>query len=202
MRFLLISLVLVLCVSCASYPKKNGYTAIDLTTRTITNPYFSDSDKDYVYKANIAAFGKSFGGLFIVKKLGKNQHRIAFTTELGNKIFDFTFKDNDFKVNHILKELDKKILVNILKNDFRVLVKENSVIEKAFLLDGNTVYQTDIEGKNYFYSMDEDQPYKIIKVKNERPQVEFLFSEINDDLAKAIQINHENLRLSIRLKSI
>jgi hypothetical protein len=192
----------VLCFSCASYPKKKEFAEIDSTTGTFANPYFSDSDKDYVYKANIEAFGNSFGGIFIVKKLGHKHHRIAFTTELGTKIFDFSFKDDDFKINHILKELDKKILINILKTDFRVLVKEDSTIEKAFSSKESMLYQTDIDRKLYFFFMQQGQLHKIIKVKNGKGAVEFLFSEINDDIAKNIQIIHQNLRLSIHLKSI
>lgn len=194
--------MLLWCASCTSYPKKYGFTAIDSTSVTVTNPYFSDSYKDYVYRAKIDAFGNSFSGIFIVKKLGKNHHRIAFTTELGNRIFDFSFKDGDFKINQILKEMDKKILINILKNDFRVLVNESAVVEKAFVRGGNTLYQTAIEGTNHFFSIEEDQLRKIIKTNNGKGQVEFLFSEINDDLANDIQINHQNLRLSIRLISI
>ena len=76
-------------------------------------------------EANINAFDNNFGGIFIVKKLGPKHHRIVFTTELGNKIFDFTFKEDSFKVNQILKELDKKLLINILKSDFKTLIMEN-----------------------------------------------------------------------------
>ena len=202
MRFLLSSLLLLLCLSCKSYPKKNGFTKINTPANGFTNPYFSDSTKDYVYKANIEAFGNSFGGLFIVKKLAQNHHRIAFTTELGNKIFDFSFREDNFTVNHIIKELDKKILINILKNDFRILVKENIVVDKLFSSKENVLYQTHVDGKLYFFSKEQDQLQKIIQVKNGKRTVEFQFSEINDDLAKAIQINHQKLRLSIGLKSI
>lgn len=192
----------MLCFSCVSYPKKNGFTEIDSSSDTLINSYFSNSNKDYVYKANIEAFGNSFGGIFIVKKLGQNHHRIAFTTELGNKIFDFTFQGEEFIVNHIFKEMDRKILINILKNDFRVLVKEKPIIKKVFLSNENTLYQANIVGKNYFYFIKKEQLHKVIKAKNGNSQIEFLFSEINDDLAKYIEINHKNLRLSIGLKSI
>ena len=202
MRFLLSSLLLILCVSCTSYPKKQNFRLIETRSVSNLNPYFSDTTQDYIYKANISAFDNNFGGIFIVKKLGPDHHRIVFTTELGNKIFDFTFSKNEFKVNHVLKDLDKKLLINILQNDFKVLVTESPVVEKAFLRKTDTVYQTVILGKNHFHFSKKKQLYKIIRVKNGQPNVEFLFSEINDDLAKHIEINHQNLRLSIRLKSI
>ena len=90
MRILLTSL-LFLFVGCASYPIKNGFTSTQTSVQAITNPYFSDSAKDYVYKAQIKAFDKNLGGILAIKKLGEAHHRLVFTTEMGNTIFDFTF---------------------------------------------------------------------------------------------------------------
>lgn len=202
MRYFLSSLVLVLFVSCASFPKKNGFTKIDLGSSTITNPYFGDIAKDYVYKANIEAFGNSFGGIFIAKKLGYNHHRIAFTTEMGNKIFDFTFQGDDFKVNHIIKKMDKQILINILKNDFKVLVKEHPSVEKTFKKASNTIYETRVENKKYYYFSSVEKLRKVVRVSKGKEKAEFLFSEINDSVSTGIQILHHNFNLKIHLKAI
>ncbi len=175
---------------------------IDTSSISVLNPYFSDTAQDYIYKANISAFNTNFGGIFVVKKLGAKHHRIVFTTELGNKIFDFAFDGDDFKVNHILKELDKKLLINILRNDFKVLVTESPEVEKAYLLKEDTVYQTNILGKNHFYFSGQNQLYKITKVRGGKSKVEFLFSEINDNIAQYIEISHQNINLTIKLKSI
>lgn len=170
--------------------------------KTITNSYFSDTAKDYIYKANIETFGNSFSGIFIVKKLGKNHHRIAFTTEMGNKIFDFTFQGEDFNVNHILKKLDKKILINVLRNDFKVLVKENPSVEKVFQKDLNSIYKTQVGNKKYYHLLSGEKLEKIVRVGNGKEKVEFTFSEINDNIAQHIQILHNNIKLKISLKSI
>lgn len=202
MRYLLSSLLLVVCISCGSYPKKNGFTATANIAQNMVNTYFADTSKDYVYKANIYVFDKALGGIFIVKKLGENHHRVAFTTEMGNKIFDFTFLKDDFKVNHILKELDKKILINILKNDFRVLVTENPSVENTFLKKGNSVYETRIGTKKYYHFLSEEKLHKVVRVSNGKEKIEFLFSKINDDIAQHIQILHKNIKLKINLKFI
>ena len=202
MRYLLSSLLLVVCISCGSYPKKNGFTATATSEQSMVNPYFADTSKDYVYKANIDVFDKALGGIFIVKKLGKNHHRIVFTTEMGNKIFDFTFLKDDFKVNHILKDMDKKILINILKNDFRVLVTENPPVENTFLKRANSVYETRIGTKKYYHFLSEEKLNKVVRVGNGKGKVEFTFSEINDNIAQHIQILHKNIKLKISLKSI
>jgi len=200
MRYLLSSLVLLLFVSCVSYPKKKGFTANQGTS--IENPYFSDTSKDYVYKANIDAFGNSFSGIFIAKKLGQNHHRIAFTTEMGNKIFDFTFIEEEFKINHVLKEMDKQLLINVLKNDLQVLVKEHPSVEKTFQKNSDTIYQTRIGKKKYYHFLSKEKLDKVVRVGNGKEKVAFTFSEINDNIAEHIQILHTNIKLKIELKSI
>lgn len=202
MRYLLSSIVVILLISCASYPKKKGFSETTLNQNIVSNPYFSDISKDYIYKANIDAFGSSFGGILIVKKLGQNHHRIAFTTEMGNKIFDFTFKEEGFKVNHILKEMDKKILINILRNDFRVLVKEKPSVEMSFQKNSNSMYKTSIGKKKYYHFLSEEKLTKVVRVGSVKEKVEFTFSEINDNIARQIQILHKNFNLKIILKAI
>ena len=191
---------MLLLISCASYPKKNGFTVREV--RNIENLYFSDTSKDYVYKANIEAFGNSFGGIFIIKKLGDDHHRIAFTTELGNKIFDFSFQGEDFKVNHILKDMDKKILINVLKNDFQVLVAQNPFIEKSFQKDDDFIQQASLHHKTYYYFLTEEKLKKVVRVGNGKEKVVFLFSEINDNIAQQIRISHQNFKLNIALKAL
>lgn len=199
MRYLLSSLLLFSLISCGSYPKKQHLIPKKNNKEALQNPYFSDEAKDYVYKANVTAFDNTFGGIFIVKKLGIRHHRIVFTTELGNKIFDFTFQGDNFKVNHILKEMNRKMLINILKNDFRTLLEEHPSVEKTYSQNDAFVYQAKIVGKNHFYFRNSWQLAKIVKTKNGKEKVEFLFSKINDNLAKNIQILHKNIRLEISL---
>ncbi|GAB5474049.1 MAG: hypothetical protein Mars2KO_21480 [Maribacter sp.] len=202
MRFLISSLLWATLISCTSYPKKKGFTPTSPTADHSANPYFSDQTKDYVYKANIKAFNRSFGGIFIVKKVGANHHRIVFTTELGNKIFDFTFKEDLFEVNHVAKELNRKPLLKILKNDFRVLVTETALMEKSFTGNETILNQARVGKQKHFYFNNKVGLQKIIKVKNEKGKVEVIFSEISDDFAKHIQILHQNLDLDITLKAI
>lgn len=169
-------------------------------TQSTINLYFDNNNKDYIYKANIEAFGNYFSGIFIVKKLEESHHRIVFTTEMGNKIFDFSFQEDTFKVNHILKKMDKNVLVSILKNDFKVLLTKDPTVEKTFIKKMDTIYATTINKKTHYHFISNGKLNKVIRVGNGKAKVIFLFSEINDDIAKNIQISHQNIRLSITLK--
>jgi hypothetical protein len=178
------------------------WKAAEIDKKTIVNSYFSDEEVDYVYKAKIDAFGNSFGGIFIVKKLGEQHHRIAFTTEMGNKVFDFTFERGKFKVNKILNKLDKKILINILKNDFRILIQEEFSIENSFRQKNQNIYETKIDAKKYYYFLSQGKLNKVIRIGKGKEKVEFLFTEISDIIVKKVQIIHKNFDLKIVLKAL
>lgn len=201
MRYLLISFLL-LFLSCGSYSKKNGFKGLSKTIAYVENPYFSNKDKDYVYKAKIESFGKSFGGIFIVKKLGKANHRIVFTTEMGNKLFDFVMEQNGFKTNYILPDIDKKMFVNLLKRDLKTLVSEKSKIAKGFTKNSDVIWETGIKKEKYFYFIQNQNLDKIIKVSGGKEKVKFIFSEINDNIVGRIQIIHKSIPLKINLNAI
>ncbi len=200
MRFLISSLILLL-IGCGSYPAKMGYTEVDSIALTVSNPYFSDTNTDYVYKAKIKVFNNYLGGILIIKKTTPAAHRIVFTTELGNTIFDFSIIDNEFKVNRVLKEMDRKILLNILEKDFKSLLHEQAQITKNYNNGHSTISAATIYGKPHFYTFKETQLERITRVGGQKEKVVFLFSEISNNIAKHIQINHKNLRFQIELKA-
>lgn len=200
MRYLTISLCL-LFACCGSYPKKQGFQPQPKTKTAINNPYFSNSDLDYVYKANIAVYNQTFGGLLIIKKLGKENHRVVFTTEMGNKLFDFSFIEDTFTVNYVLKALDRKTLLNILKHDFKTLIQENNTIINTFVKNDLTVFESTVYNKTHFYFQSENLN-KIVRISKQKEKIVFLFSDINNNIARHIEIIHNSIKLNITLKSI
>jgi hypothetical protein len=179
-----------------------GYQPTALDAREIRNPYFSDVQKDYVYKANIIVFEHNFGGILVLKKLANQTHRIAFTTELGNTIFDFTLSATDFKVNRILKEMDRKILLSILEQDFRSLIQEEIEPLNTYTKDDSELTKAKIGSKTHFYTYKNDILTNITRVGNEKEKVVITFSEIDDRVARQIVISHKNMKLTISLQAI
>ncbi|MDC9723558.1 MAG: hypothetical protein PSN34_12425 [Urechidicola sp.] len=201
MRYLLISLCLLM-VGCSSYPKKNNFEAIETNHLTSLNPYFSNPDLDYIYKAQISIKENNFGGILIIKKINMQEHRVVFTTEIGNKIFDFSYIGNEFKVNSILADMDKKILINLLKKDFKVLIEENPQIENSYTANGYSIIQADIYKNNHYYFFKENSLEKVVKTKNGKENTSFIFSAIDTNIAKNIQILHNKIKLEITLRKI
>ncbi|MCR4032699.1 MULTISPECIES: hypothetical protein [Flavobacterium] len=199
-QFLLINCLLaIVLVSCGSVTK--NYTSKKLDKTAVEVPYFSDSKTDYVYKTNISVYGNELSGIFIAKKINDTTHRIVFTTEFGNKLMDFEISENDFKVNSIVSELDRKILINTLKEDFRLLLKKQYLIQEEFENESADIYKSkDGKRDNYiFISKKEQKLEKIVHASKTKEKFTLLFSSENNIFAEKIQIIHQNIKLKIEL---
>ncbi|KRB54753.1 hypothetical protein [Flavobacterium sp. Root186] len=199
-QFLLINCFLaIVLVSCGSVTK--NYTPKKLDKTSYEVPYFSDSKTDYVYKTNISVYGNELSGIFIAKKINDTTHRIVFTTEFGNKLMDFEISETDFKVNSIVSELDRKILINTLKEDFRLLLKKQYLIQQQFENESNDIYKS-ADGKrdNYIFISKKDQKLeKIIHASKTKEKFTLFFNSENNIFAEKIQIIHQNIKLKIEL---
>lgn len=199
-QFLLINCFLaIVLVSCGSVTK--NYTPKKLDKTSYDVPYFSDSKTDYVYKTNISVYGNELSGIFIAKKINDTTHRIVFTTEFGNKLMDFEISETDFKVNSIVSELNRKILINTLKEDFRLLLKKQYLIQEQFENESNDIYKS-ADGKrdNYIYISKKDQKLeKIVHASKTKEKFTLYFNSENNIFAEKIQIIHQNIKLKIEL---
>lgn len=199
-QFLLINCFLaIVLVSCGSVTK--NYTPKKLDKTSYEVPYFSDSKTDYVYKTNITVYGNEISGIFIAKKINDTVHRIVFTTEFGNKLLDFEISDNSFKVNSIVSELDRKILINTLKEDFRLLLKKEYLIQEQFENDSADIYKSN-DGKrdNYlFISKKDHRLEKVVHSSKTKEKFTLTFTSENNIFAEKIEILHQNIKLKIEL---
>jgi len=201
MRFFPISLLLLVW-ACSSYPERNQFQLLETPGPSIINPYFSDPAKDYVYKADINLYKRSFSGILVVKKLEDQHHRLVFTTEMGNTIFDFSFTGNDFIVNHILDEVNKKVIINLLKKDFKTLIWESPSPLRTFIVGDEHIFEAEIDKLRNYYHSQNGRLDKIVRTNNGKEKVTFIFSAVDAEVVKNIHILHHNIKLSIQLKAI
>lgn len=199
-QFLLINCLLALVlVSCGSVTK--NYTPKKLDKTSYQVPYFTDSNTDYVYKTNITVYGHEISGIFIAKKINDTTHRVVFTTEFGNKLLDFEISKKTFKVNSIVSELDRKILINTLTEDFRLLLKNEYLIQEQFENETDNIYKSEDGNRdNYlFVSKNGSKLKKVINASKTKEKITLLFSSENNIFAENIQIIHQNIKLKIEL---
>ncbi len=198
------ALLLLVLTSCSTNKVLKDCEAVPLESIHYLVPYFSDATIDYVYKANITAYGNELTGIFIAKKINETTHRVVFTTEFGNKLLDFEISENDFKINSIVEELNRKILINTLKKDFRLLLKSDFLIDKQYK---NATYKIveNKEGKysNYIFSTTLDNKLvKIVHATKTKEKINIIFTTENNIFAQNIEIQHYNIKLKIVLNKI
>nr|WP_315140713.1 hypothetical protein [uncultured Flavobacterium sp.] len=203
MKLLLrISSILVLVLSsCATNNVVKDYTNVSLENTFFEVPYFSNPTIDYVYKANIKVYGNELTGIFIAKKINDSTHRMVFTTEFGNKLLDFEISEKDFKVNSIVSELDRKILVNTLVNDFRLLLRSHYDFKEQFDAKESKVCLSE-DGKllNYlFISKSDNTLSKIVQTTKRKEKINLFFTVESNIFASKIIIEHKTISLYIEL---
>jgi len=196
-----ISIIAFLFASCAGNKVVKDYKAVPLGTTVFEVPYFSNQEMDYVYKANISVYGNELTGIFIAKKINDTTHRIVFTTEFGNKLLDFEISESDYKVNFILEELDRKLLINTLVTDFRLLLRNHYTTSNQFDNGEESIYETlDKNKMNYLYvSKTTNKLSKIVHATKRKAKINLYYTSKNDIFADKIIIEHKNIKLKIEL---
>ncbi len=202
-RFVISCVLLGVLQSC-SLALTKGLTAQPPSIVTLQNPYFADQTMDYVYKAQLQVYGNYFGGILVIKKIAPQQHRVVFTTEMGKSLFDFEFRQEEFKIHYIIEELDRKLLLNILENDFRMLTSERQRPDAVYQTPESNLYKVDVSKRWRFYEVDKSsaQLKRIVQTSSHKEKMAIEFSEISEDHAKKIKIAHFNLKLTIDLYAL
>lgn len=199
-RYLLISAFFTLFISCKSYQVQDA-VSVDNSLQFVQNQYFSDVSLDYVYKTHIEIYGNKMGGIFIAKRINDSIHRMVLTTDFGNKLLDFEVSENSFKVNFIIDNLDKKIIINTLRDDFRTLLQVNSKVFKTYKRNNEVIYQTENNAYYYFDEVSRNLT-KIIKTNKRKEKVVFTFDSKKTTFAENINIQHFNIKLKIDFNQI
>jgi len=191
---------LLLVVSCKSYVPPD-VVLVKNKTAIIENTYFSDMERDYIYRANIEAYGNTFGGLFIVKKTNEDTHRVVLTTDFGFKMLDVEVSQNVFEVHFIAELLDRKAFRKTLKEDFKILLKPSYKVYETYASERLNVFKSKFNNQDIFIFKDqENNSIKEIKlISKSKVKTSFSFNAVNSTFAEKITINHNDLDLKINL---
>lgn len=191
----------VLLQSCRTY--QPVFTDEEILSETIHNSYFADPDRDYAYRAGITVYGHEFSGLFILKKTTISSHRIVLTTEFGNTLLDMTLFPEGYQKHSVVPHLDKKIILKTLANDISLLVQENFETHKKGRTESGYIYGSTYRKKNVFLWLTSEKIIKKITLASQfKEKLSVYFEGISDNVAEEILIDHHNMPLQIRLKTL
>lgn len=198
----LISGFFLLLISCKTY-QLNDAKLVNQDKSEIENNYFSTYD-DRVYKCQIEVYKNDISGILIVKKLNETTHRVVLTSDFGNKLIDFEISENDFKLNYVLPDLDKKIIINFLKNDFRILLKKDFSISETLENKDFNIYTSQENKEKYYLFVDRENQLlkKMVYTKNNKEKIDFSFAAKKHIFADSINLQHKDYKINIKLFQI
>lgn len=205
-RFLLqnflYSLILINLSSCKTFELKD-VKSISNSKKEVENLYFTSS-QDYIYKCQMEIYGNDISGILIIKKIADNRHRVVMTSDFGNKMIDFEISDNDFKLNYVLADLDKKMVINFLKNDFQELLRQKYPIAERFENNESYIDVSKNGEKIYYLFFDKETEIlkQIIYTQNKREKIDFSFEAKKHTFAETINLQHKDYRIKIKLNQI
>lgn len=199
---LLYSLILVLAVSCKTY-QLTDVKPVSTTEKTVENLYFSSAE-DYVYKCQMDIYKNHISGILIIKKISETTHRVVMTSDFGNKMIDFEISENDFKLNYVLADLDKKMVINFLKNDFQELLRQKYPVAESFENENFSIFRSELDKKKYYLSFNKENSLltNIVYTKNNKEKINFSFEAKKPTFAKMINLEHKDFKINIKLFQI
>lgn len=205
-RFLLqsflYSVILLLLGSCKTY-KLTDAQPVSGTEKTVENLYFSSAE-DYVYKCQMDIYNNHVSGILIIKKINDTTHRVVLTSDFGNKLIDFEISEHDFKLNYVLPDLDKKIVINFLKNDFQHLLKREYPVNSRFENKESNIYLSKLDKNTYylFFNKENGLLNQIIYTKNSKEKIDFTFAAKKHIFADSLNLQHKDFKINIKLFQI
>lgn len=202
LRNLAYSLIFILFTSCKTYTLTD-VKPIPSSEKTVENLYFS-SKEDYVYKCQMDIYKNHVSGILIIKKISETTHRVVLTSDFGNKLIDFEISEDDFKLNYVLPDLDKKIVINFLRNDFQQLLKQKYPVTESFENENSKIYLSKMNKKEYylFFSKENNLLKQIVYTKNNKEKIDFTFDAKKNTFADSLNLQHKDFKINIKLFQI
>lgn len=201
MRYSLISIIIFVFTSSCGLPLTKGLLEQTPKKEIISTDYFSNTERDYIYKARLKILTHHFGGILIIKKINKDHYRVVFTTEFGNKLFDFELINDDLEVNYILDEINKKFILKMLELDFQTLLYQNNKVDNQFSGEGEDIFQSNKEKhQNYYvFSKNTGELLKIVSASKNKEKLIISFPVTDRGIATSIILKHKKFKAEMEL---
>ncbi|MCF6184647.1 MAG: hypothetical protein L3J56_08505 [Bacteroidales bacterium] len=165
---------------------------------------FADTSKSYIYRAGIKLYDNDFSGLIIIKPESEG-HRVVFLNEIGMKFFDFEILKNSYKVHHIFEPMNKKMLIKLLINDFRLILMSDFSEKKYFLKEkksDNIAVQLKKVKEIYIFDKQTLLPENAFKYSVFGKNTFLKFEKYKNEIPQKINIKHKRIKFEMFLTFI
>lgn len=159
------------------------------------------------YKTSIDVVGKHISGLLLIKNMPDSSSRIVFTNEAGVKFLDFGFSGKDeFKVHHVISQLDKKPVIRLLRKDFALLLGLPFKTDnwQAWQNDRQVLYGVTQKNENHYFITDKDcaSLHRVESGSNRKRMVSLLFFGDDRQQPDSVHLQHHTFAMQIKLRKL
>ncbi|HEY8934054.1 MAG TPA: hypothetical protein VIM65_02495 [Cyclobacteriaceae bacterium] len=204
MRFLLLSsLVAVsLLIGCKSEYADLKPVQADVTCIEKFKPPFQTQ----WYNTSIDVIGKHISGLLLFKAMPDSSLRVVFTNEVGITLLDFGFSnDGKFKVYQVIKLLDKKAVINLLRKDFDLIMMRNlrGANLKSFTRNGEIFMARTGKSETDYFITDKDCASLLRIEKASKKKLKTMVTRIGgEQIPDSVFLKHYTFNMTIALKKL
>jgi hypothetical protein len=203
MKYLLYSLIL-LC-GCASDYKTFRPAVPD---QDCIRKFHPQGIQTSWFDAGIDVVGKHISGLLLIKHMPDSASRVVFTNEAGIKFLDFEFKaSGEFNVHHVIRQLDKKAVIRLLKKDFGLLLGlpfKGKPAWRSWEKDSEIFYGVAQNNESHYFITGGDcsSLHRLESASGQKKMVSLYF--YGPDLQKpdSIKLQHHTFDMQIELRKI
>lgn len=194
--FLLIGIVF----SCRTY-EAEGELLQRPVEKKLVIPYFNTIEKDYLYKAAVSVSGRELKGILVVKKINKEEKRVALITDFGNTLLDFKISGDSIEPVYIIDDLNRKLIINKLKKYFHFLVNSSYDIAAVRRQGNNLIYTSPFQSGRVFIYEAGGQVIDSLKLAGKRKvKADLTFYSEGGDTADSIRFRSYELPLEMKFR--
>lgn len=199
MRYLLL-VSIFLSTGCAS-----AYKGVRTTVANNCITAFKPNFSRIVYSTQVEVVGRHLSGLLIIKTMPDRSVRMVFSNEAGFKFFDFEFKEDAFKVYHIVEQMNRQSVIKTLRKDFELILMQHIRQQPLVFTKEDGKYYEFVRGKDHYYYITDNNCEKLLRMErgSRRKKVtEAYWGGYTNNIPDTIGIRHSNFNFTIALKQL
>jgi hypothetical protein len=147
-----------------------------------------------------------FSGILLFKMMHDSSMHVVFVNEVGVKFFEFSFlKDGGFIKHYALAKLDKKIVINALRSDIRLMLVHPDLSQAKMQEDGINKYVSVRDKSGYDHYITDKDCSKLVRIEKASKRKPVVVEELMDyqnGVPDSIHVQHKNFKFSIAMKHI
>jgi len=201
-KVIIIVTISILFQSCLT----SGLLENNIKNHDLPKSVFLSENKSLLFKSSLELYGNYFSGILVIKPTKNNSFRIIFLNEVGMKFFDFELFKDSFAIHQIFDPLNKKILINLLEKDFRILIMSDIYLENSKFYknksDSTTAY---VNAKNrivIYPGKKTEIIEKVVVWSRFRKTIFIDYSNFIDNFPNTISLNHKNIKFAMQMELI